>query len=117
MLHCDLFCGIQFRFTTPFSEKNMKFSYLVQPEVVHYIRHHTLHEHPAQAQLRAATEQQVPQVSVMLSSPEQMALMQLLLRLTGAKRVLEIGVFTGTIIFNLFIFFRIFSIIICLGHS
>jgi len=43
--------------------------------------------------LREATEQE--EMSVMRSAPEQSQFMAMLLKLTGAKRVLEIGAYTG----------------------
>jgi len=45
------------------------------------------------ARLREATEQE--EMSVMRSAPEQGQFMAMLLKLTGAKRVLEIGTYTG----------------------
>jgi O-methyltransferase len=52
-----------------------------------------LREHPAQARLRAATAD-LPEAG-MQSAPEQAQLMGLLVELVGARRVLEIGCFTG----------------------
>ncbi len=43
--------------------------------------------------LRAATEQE--ELSVMRSAPEQGQLMAMLIRLTGARRILEVGTYTG----------------------
>jgi caffeoyl-CoA O-methyltransferase len=58
-----------------------------------YLLEHSLREHPEQAALRAAT--QAHPLARMQISPEQGALMQLLVRLMGARRTLEVGVFTG----------------------
>ncbi len=58
-----------------------------------YLLGATLREHPAQARLRAATAA-LPEGG-MQSAPEQGQLMGLLVELTGARRLLEIGCFTG----------------------
>lgn len=58
-----------------------------------YLLDHSLREHPEQAALRAATRA-MPGYGMQIS-PEQGALMQLLVRLMGARRALEVGVFTG----------------------
>ncbi len=58
-----------------------------------YLLSATLREHPAQARLRATTAA-LPEGG-MQSAPEQGQLMGLLVELTGARRVLEIGCFTG----------------------
>lgn len=50
-------------------------------------------EGPVQAALRAETRK-LPRAG-MMSRPESDALLQLLIKLTGAKRVIEIGTFTG----------------------
>jgi predicted O-methyltransferase YrrM len=50
-------------------------------------------EHPAQAALRAATR--THRHAGMQISPEQGALMALLVKLIGARRTIEVGVFTG----------------------
>ena len=50
-------------------------------------------EGPVQAALRAETRK-LPR-SGMMSRPESDALLQLLIKLTGAKRVIEVGTFTG----------------------
>ncbi|MGE0704099.1 MAG: O-methyltransferase [Vicinamibacterales bacterium] len=51
-------------------------------------------EHPELAALRARTAA-LPFVAVMRSTPEVARLLQFLIRLTGARRVLDLGVFTG----------------------
>jgi predicted O-methyltransferase YrrM len=58
-----------------------------------YLLDHGLREHPQQLALRAATRTH-PLAGLQIS-PEQGALMQLLVKLMGARRTLEIGVFTG----------------------
>lgn len=58
-----------------------------------YLLAHTMREHPLLAKLRAVTAS-LPQ-SGMQISPEQGQFLQLLVRLTGARRCLEIGTFTG----------------------
>jgi len=63
------------------------------PELLAYLREHGLRESPVLAELRAATAL-LPE-AVMQISPEQGQFMAFLLRLMGAKRVLEIGTFTG----------------------
>jgi caffeoyl-CoA O-methyltransferase len=58
-----------------------------------YLVAHTVREHPAQAALREATRDH-PHAGMQIS-PEQGQLMALLVRLIGARRSIEIGVFTG----------------------
>ena len=58
-----------------------------------YLLAHSLREHPAQTALREATLRW-PRAGMQIS-PEQGQLLTLLLRLTGARRAIEIGVFTG----------------------
>ena len=58
-----------------------------------YLREVSLRDHPLLARLRAATASH-PR-AIMQITPEQGQFMQLLLRLTGARRTIEIGVFTG----------------------
>jgi len=58
-----------------------------------YVVDHTAGEHPAQVKLRAATERH-PYAGMQIS-PEQAQFMQLLVKLIGARRAIEIGVFTG----------------------
>jgi caffeoyl-CoA O-methyltransferase len=63
-------------------------------DVLHrYLLDHTLREHAQQTALRQATRDH-PRGGMQIS-PEQGALMQLLVKLMGARRTLEIGVFTG----------------------
>jgi len=58
-----------------------------------YVLSQGLREHPVLRELRVLTDD-LPEAS-MRSSAEQMQLLALLIELTGAKRVLEIGCFTG----------------------
>lgn len=58
-----------------------------------YVLDHSLHEHPEQAALRAATRQ-VPH-ALMQISPEQGQFMALLVKLMGVRQAIEVGVFTG----------------------
>ncbi len=58
-----------------------------------YLLEHSLREHPAQIALREATRTQ-PHAGMQVS-PEQGQFMALLVRLIGARRTIEVGVFTG----------------------
>ena len=58
-----------------------------------YLVDHTLREHPAQIALRAATE--THRYAGMQIGPDQGQFMALLAKLLGARRTIEIGVFTG----------------------
>jgi caffeoyl-CoA O-methyltransferase len=58
-----------------------------------YVLSHSLREHPAQTALREATKARPD--AVMQIGPEQGQFMALLVRLIGARRTIEIGVFTG----------------------
>lgn len=58
-----------------------------------YLLEHSLREHPAQAALREATRFH-PRGQMQIS-PEQGQFMALLVKLIGARRCIEIGVFTG----------------------
>ena len=61
--------------------------------VYQYLLSHSLREHPAQIALREATRTHPH--AIMQISPEQGQFMALLIRLIGARRTIEIGVFTG----------------------
>ena len=58
-----------------------------------YLVAHSVREHPAQTALRAATRSHAH--AGMQIGPDQGQLMALLVRLVGARRVIEVGVFTG----------------------
>lgn len=58
-----------------------------------YLLAHSLREDPRLAALRAETASH-PQVNMQIA-PEQGQFMQMLVRLTGARRAIEVGVFTG----------------------
>jgi caffeoyl-CoA O-methyltransferase len=67
---------------------------LILDSILHqYLLDQSLREHPQQAALREATR--AHPLARMQSSPEQGELMQLLVKLMGARLTLEIGVFTG----------------------
>ncbi|TAK37697.1 MAG: SAM-dependent methyltransferase [Saprospiraceae bacterium] len=65
----------------------------ITPELYDYLLSVSLREHPVQASLRAETMKLAE--SEMQISPEQGQFMQFLVKLMGAKRTLEVGVFTG----------------------
>ena len=58
-----------------------------------YLIDHSLREHPQQAALRDATRGH--ERATMQISPEQGQFMAMLIKLTGARRTIEVGVFTG----------------------
>ena len=58
-----------------------------------YVLESSLREHPALAELRAATRDH-PRAGMQIS-PEQGQLLALLVKLIAARRTIEIGVFTG----------------------
>jgi len=58
-----------------------------------YVLAHSVREHPTQAALREATRTW-PRGSMQIA-PEQGQFLSLLVKLTGAKRAIEVGVFTG----------------------
>ena len=61
--------------------------------LIEYLYANSLREHPQQSALREATREH-PQARMQIS-PEQGQLMALLIKLVGARRAIEIGVFTG----------------------
>lgn len=62
-------------------------------KLYNYLQEHCLQQTPTQKALANETAQ-LPE-SIMQITPYQGKLMQLLINLTGAKRIIEIGVFTG----------------------
>ncbi|HEX7348451.1 MAG TPA: class I SAM-dependent methyltransferase [Rhodanobacteraceae bacterium] len=58
-----------------------------------YLVAHSVHEHPEQTALREATRAQ-PHAGMQIA-PEQGQFMQVLVKLIGARRTLEVGTFTG----------------------
>ncbi|HEX5640700.1 MAG TPA: class I SAM-dependent methyltransferase [Burkholderiaceae bacterium] len=67
---------------------------LTLDETLHdYVIEHGVREHPELAALREATREH-PRAGMQIS-PEQGQLMQLLVQMLGARRTIEIGVFTG----------------------
>ena len=62
-------------------------------DLIDYVRRVGLREHPVLARLRAENAS-MPNASMQIA-PEQGAFMALLVQLIGARRVLEIGTFTG----------------------
>jgi len=62
-------------------------------DLVEYVRRVGVREHPVLADLRADTAD-MPNAQMQIA-PEQGAFMALLVQLTGARRILEIGTFTG----------------------
>ena len=66
---------------------------LADPAIHDYVLANGLREHPEQAALREATASHPH--AVMQIAPEQGQLMAMLVRLMGARRAIEIGVFTG----------------------
>ena len=65
----------------------------VDEALYQYLVDHSIREHPAQVALRAATASH--RAAGMQISPAQGQLMALLTRLVGARRTIEVGVFTG----------------------
>ncbi len=68
-------------------------SFYLPEEVEQYIEDTTLREHPVMRDLREETAK-LPQAG-MQTGADQVQFMQLLVRLIGARRCIEVGVFTG----------------------
>lgn len=68
---------------------------LVPEAIEHYVLAHTAPAPDLLRELQAETEQVMGRRSLMLSGPIEGALLQLLIASLGARRVLEIGTFTG----------------------
>ncbi|KAG2393192.1 hypothetical protein C9374_009769 [Naegleria lovaniensis] len=73
----------------------MKPSFVCDPAVLEYVRQICVRETKEQIDLREETREKMGSRYVMVSAPEQMQLLQILLKLIGAKNILEIGCFTG----------------------
>ena len=71
------------------NDRNVK----LDERLYRYLQDHSLREHPVLAELRAATAGM--KHAGMQVAPEQGQLMALLARAVGAKRAIEVGVFTG----------------------
>lgn len=65
----------------------------LNPLIHQYLIHHSVREHKTLTELRHVTHQLSN--AFMQISPEQGQLMSLLIQLTGAKKSLDIGTFTG----------------------
>jgi caffeoyl-CoA O-methyltransferase len=70
-----------------------KRSFFIPDEVQSYVDRTTLREHPVMRALREETAK-MPNAG-MQTGADQVQFLQLLVRLTGAKRCIEVGVFTG----------------------
>jgi len=66
----------------------------ITPEIESYIDEVGYREHPVLAACRAEAQTRGA-MAVMQIAPEQGAFLQLLIEITGARHVLEIGAFTG----------------------
>ena len=62
-------------------------------DVIDYVHRYGVREHPVLAKLRERTAPM--EMATMQIGPDQGAFMALLVKLIGAKRILEIGTFTG----------------------
>src|SRR5687767_347845 len=65
----------------------------VTPDIHRYLVEHSVHEDPLLAKLREVTSA-MPDAQMQIG-PEQGQFMALLARLLGARRCIEVGVFTG----------------------
>ena len=65
----------------------------VTPDIHRYLVEHSVHEHPLLSKLREVTSS-MPNAQMQIG-PEQGQFMALLARLLGARRCIEVGVFTG----------------------
>jgi caffeoyl-CoA O-methyltransferase len=65
------------------------------PELHAYVVAHSSHQDELLRRLEAETVEAAGELAVMLTAPEQAALITLLVRALGARRALELGTFTG----------------------
>jgi caffeoyl-CoA O-methyltransferase len=65
------------------------------PELQRYVLEHSEPLEPHHLDLIAATNARVPELSLFQVPPEEALALRMLTRITGARRVLEIGTFTG----------------------
>jgi len=68
-------------------------NYILTPEIADYVQSVSLREPNILQKLREETQQM--QMGIMQVSPELGQFLRLLIQLTGAKNILELGVFTG----------------------
>ncbi|WP_037599895.1 O-methyltransferase [Streptacidiphilus rugosus] len=65
------------------------------PELYDYVLSHNPSLHPVQQHLVEATRSRFPEVPRLQIAPEQAPFLAFLVRLTGARRIVEVGTFTG----------------------
>ncbi len=73
----------------------MSRSFLLSPVLEAYVRDANRPEHPALGRARRETAQDFADLARMQVSPELAAFLQFLVKLTGARDALEVGVFSG----------------------
>jgi len=69
-------------------------NWMLEPKIADYMRAATLREPPVLARLREHTQAKIERAGMQIA-PEQGQFMALMVRLTGARRCLEIGTYTG----------------------
>ncbi|MFJ9617739.1 O-methyltransferase [Streptomyces noursei] len=67
----------------------------ITPELYDYVLAHNPPLDPVLQDLADLTRERFPEAAGMLSAPEQASLLAFLVRLTGARHVVEVGTFTG----------------------